>query len=893
MNRLLVPKIITLLIFLALVTRLYQLQFTPTDSDELRFVGEIHTTRYLPVTPLRGEIFASDGRTLLAESMPIYTVAVRPADLPPPGSPERARVFAHLGQLLDLASTLTISPATVLDDDPFLRDDIRSGLGQVTLDSMQLRTAVGDSLSATLGPELYAAAATLVRLHPDTVIMLPQDEPIAARVPIGQSANVTVTLVISPALALQEQPALREDVVRLLGQATLDTLEAPFAMTWLTMRVPPKYSPAALQLSWSYSTTVTLTSPIEQRVRNVNLPGYQTLAIKEGVSHEVALVVRENADSLPGVVIDQNFRRRYPLSDSVQSFSHILGYIGRVNECELVRRNPARSWTVGLLDSLGHAVECGLIRKEINPYQLGIPRYLANDRIGKEGIETSYEDVLRGQMGIEQVLVDAYGRPVRAPEMRQEARDGDNLILTIDAALQQQVEQILRNWIAEGERRRETQPDKFAYKRDYRPIQSGVAIVMEVKTGRILAMVSWPSYDDNIWVDPARVSELQELLSPPPDQVRELQMLAPLTNRAVFGQYPPGSTLKQFTALIALQDEVIKPDTKLRDPGRLIVEDQFVQGRFYTYVNSSSRDNGMIDVSDALKVSSNIFFMSIAGGNKAGVRNLKPEEQIIERGLNIDRLANGMELFGFGTRSGIGLAGESPGRVPTPAWKQQVMRSAWTTGDTYNAAIGQGNLEVTPLQLVAASAAVANGGYLYRPQIVRGIQDAETGLIREIPPELVRKIDINPEYFQVVHEGMRRSVTEGLNHAARDECSGLQMAGKTGTAEFGPEIEVPAPDGKGTILVRQSHSWFVGFAPYDDPQIQVLVLSEGTGDLNDGSATIAVPAVTQIMQAYFGVVPPSPLPRGCQQNLPPLPKRLAPEQLVRLSYEISDPRDRR
>jgi penicillin-binding protein 2 len=564
-----------------------------------------------------------------------------------------------------------------------------------------------------------------------------------------------------------------------------------------------------------------------------------------------------------------------------------------VNECELVRQNPARSWAIGLLDSLGHAVECGLIQKEINPYQLGIPRYLSNDRIGKEGIETSYEDVLRGQMGIEQVLVDAFGRPVRAPEIRQEARDGDNLVLTIDAGLQQQVEQILRNWIEEGERRRTTQPDKFAYKRDYSPISSGVAIVIEVKTGRILAMVSWPGYDDNIWVDPTRSSELQELLNPPPDQLRELQRLAPLTNRAVVGQYPPGSTLKQFVALLALQDAIITPDTKLRDPGRLIVEDQYVQGRFYTYVNSSSRDNGMINVSDALKVSSNIFFMSIAGGNRAGVSNLKPEEQIIDRGLNIDRLANGLELFGFGQRSGVRMAGEAPGRVPTPAWKQQAMRSAWTTGDTYNAAIGQGNLEVTPLQLVVAGAAVANGGYLFRPQIVRGVQDAETGLIREVAPELVRRIDIDPQHFDVVREGMRRSVTEGLNVAARDECSGLSIAGKTGTAEFGPEIEIPAPDGKGTVLVRQSHSWFVGFAPYNDPQIEVLVLSEGTGDLNDGSATIAVPAVTQIMQAYFGVTPPNPLPRGCQQNMPPLPPRLAPEQLIRLSYEISDPRDRR
>jgi penicillin-binding protein 2 len=173
---------------------------------------------------------------------------------------------------------------------------------------------------------------------------------------------------------------------------------------------------------------------------------------------------------------------------------------------------------------------------------------------------------------------------------------------------------------------------------------------------------------------------------------------------------------------------------------------------------------------------------------------------------------------------------------------------------------------------------------------MQAVVDAQGNLIRSSQPEIMRVVQADPRYFQVAREGMRRSVTEGINVAARDDCSGLQIAGKTGTAEFGPEITIPRADGKGTTTTRQSHSWFVGFAPYDNPQIEVLVLSEGTGDLDNGSATITVPAVTQIMQAYFGVTPPNPLPRACPKGLPPLPPRINLDQAVQ-DRQIMDPRD--
>ncbi len=867
-NRILGLQITVILIFAILVGRLYQLQLVEAQADQFRYTTAVRVIRYLPMRPLRGEIFAGDGRTVLAQTVPIYTVAVRPADLPAdPAS--RAQVFAYLSQAIGITSTLIVSPATALDRDPVLRSDLIQGLGA---DAVARAQRVEPPLTASLAitPDQRAAIDELVTRY-DRLIQIATPSATLDTSPASASSPLTVTLTISPASALQFNLGLREELIRVVGEQTIAPLEPPVA--WMRVEVSPQMTLNALRLSTAYSDVTTLQNPVASMVERANIPGYQTLTIQEDIPHAIALALIENAASLPGVVIEQDYRRRYPLSAETPSLSYILGYIGRVNQCELVRQNPARSWMSGLLDSIGNSIECGIIQKQINPYELGLPRYLLDDRIGKFGVEASYEEELRGQLGMQEVLVDALGRPVRLPQTIKAPRNGYNLVLTIDAQLQYQTERILRNWIDESERRRQAMPDRFAYKRNYDPIRSGVAIVVEVKTGRILAMVNWPAYDNNIW-DPARSAELQELFFPrDPEKQKELARLSLQTNRAISGQYPPGSTLKPFDAAIALQQGVIAENTTIRDPGRLLVEDQYVPGVVYQYVNASSRDNGKIDVRQALKVSSNIFFMSVAGGNRENVINLKPEDQTIEKGLGISTLAEGLGWFGFGEPTGVRLRGEEAGRVPTPAWKQRVLRSAWTTGDTYNAAIGQGNLEVTPLQLVMASAAIANDGWLYRPQIVRAITDTNGNVIREVQPELIRRIPIEPKHFQVVREGMRLSVTEGPNIAARDQCSGLSIAGKTGTAEFGPLITIPAPDGRGTREVRQSHAWFVGFAPYDDPEIEVLVLVEGAGDMNDGSATIAVPAVTQIMQAYFGVTPPDPLPRGCQQGMPPLPPR--------------------
>lgn len=806
MNRLLVTRISILLLFTVLVGRLYQLQISNSETRRLNTTASELSNEYLQVRPQRGEVFAADGRTMLAESVPIFTAAIRPSALPPandeglrPGEPRRAQVYAQLGQILGITSTLTISPADLLQRSPLLQNDLAQGLGA-------------------------AALATA-----------------------------------------------RVEEVNQQGDAT-----------WLRIDVPPARSLVALQIRDVYSDTVSLSSPISDRVKRRDLPVYQTFPIKRDIPRDIALVLRENANNLPGVVIERDWTRRYPLSGDIPTVSHLLGYVGSISTCDLVRNNTARSWIDGILDSVGHAVECGAVRKQVDPFQM-VPRYLDEDRIGRGGIEESYEPQLRGQLGLDTLVVDPAGRPVEAPQVRQAASDGNNVILTVDVGFQKQVEQILQNWIAISDQRRQAFSGQFDFKRKYPPIKSGVAVVTEVKTGRVLAMVSLPAYDNNVWIDARRSEELMAILAPPKDVISGTQQLNVLYNRAVSFPYPAGSTLKQFDAVIALQNGVIKPDTQIYDAGKLLVENRYNPEIKDAYVNANSKAYGWIDVYKALEVSSNVFFMSAIGGNKEQVVNLKPEEQTIDNEVGPENFRQGLEMFGLGAVTGIKLPGENTGVVPSPAWKSQQLNEEFTTGDLYNMAIGQGHLRVTPLQMAAAGAAIANGGKLYEPQVVDRIVTSNGELVEKVAPRLkldmVAERGVPSEYFQIAREGMRRSVTEGANKAARFECSGLEIAGKTGTAEFGEPFLVPDTNGK-TKLALRSHAWFVGFAPYDDPQIEVSLLVEGAGDMNDGSATIAVPAVTQILQAYFNITPPSSLPTVCQQDLPPLPARqdFAPAQ---------------
>ncbi|RMD77349.1 MAG: peptidoglycan glycosyltransferase, partial [Chloroflexi bacterium] len=466
MARLIALRIVLLIAVVMLVARLAQLQLVQTDAQRFGADIEVTTRRYLTNPPRRGEIIDARG-TLLAESVPIYNLAVIPGQLPSANSApaQRAMTLARLAQIAGLPSTLVIDPASALATTPNLRRDV-AALGAL--------------------PELT-----------------------------------------------------KTDV--------------------LTISIAPEDTLKALRLSETYASVVTLVNPIEQLLQQANVRRYQPVIIKEDISPELALALRENANYMPGAQVIEGFRRRYPLSSQIPSLSHILGYTGRINSCELVAVNPASSWLRGLVDITANAPICGLITKPLDPTSVGLPPYLPSDQIGKDGLEGAYEKVLRGQMGIDSLLVDALQRPVSAVTTLRPVTNGYNLVLTIDAQFQAEVERILQRWINVGEERRQTARE--AHKRAYAPIVAGVAVALDPRDGRILAMVSLPDYDNNIWVDPARAAELGSLLAPSSTEVqRELQRLAPFTNRAIAGQYPPGSTIKQFVGSVALQQNVIKAD---------------------------------------------------------------------------------------------------------------------------------------------------------------------------------------------------------------------------------------------------------------------------------------------------------------------------------------------
>lgn len=791
MNRFLIFRIVILLIFAVLVRQLYILQFR--EGATLAQSALANTFRDVYERPLRGEIYAADGETLLAESRPSYTIAILRSQLPEDDA-ERQQIFAWLDDVLQFQSTLVVTPAEQLSYEPRLKQELELLVG-------------------------------------------PFDTP---------------------------PPSLTEA---------------------FTVTVPLSRSVEALQLTRQYTGTLLFHSPIEELLRRADLPAYETVPLTTTTNLDIGRIILENKSvppGLPGVQVEQNYQRHYPKSAETPSLAHILGYIGSFSECDILTRNPPRFWPAYLVAKLRQPAQraqileaCFLdeetLRKlEANPdTQL---HYLLTDRIGRAGLERTYEEVLRGQLGITRVEVDVTERLVSEPQVTRPTLPGNNLILTIDYALQQRTEQILRKWIAEAERRRVTspppsrpgQPDKRAYY----PIEAGVALVMEVKTGRMLAMVSWPAFDNNIFNRPITEAEAKAIFDP------GYPKKPPAINQAIQGLYPPGSTWKQISAAAALAGGVIGPDTKLRDPGFLAVKNKYFENdpRFdQIFPNSVRRDNGWISVRQALQVSSNVFFQSVIGGTQY-VRNLAEGEKIAGLDETAEKLADMAYAFGFGKPTGIPLPGELAGRVPSKSWKARQPgafgQEAWTIGDTYNTAIGQGNLAVTPIQLLVASAAVANGGTLFQPQLVKEIRSPDGQLVDAIEPVVNGRVPVAPEHLQVIREGMRLSVTDGLNVCARDDISGLAIAGKTGTAEYNEVIDPNKPATEDNIRKR-SHAWFVGFAPYADPEIEVLVLIEGAGDMNDGSATLAVPAVTEIMQAYYQVTPPidpaTPIP---PYNLP-------------------------
>jgi penicillin-binding protein 2 len=494
--------------------------------------------------------------------------------------------------------------------------------------------------------------------------------------------------------------------------------------------------------------------------------------VKSQITREQALVLEEQHTNLPGVVVQVTPIRAYPEGPAL---GQILGYTGRV---------PGN-----LLDSL---LEQG---------------YERDDTLGLAGIEASYEEELRGGPGKKQVEVDAMGRETAELETLVPVRPGGNLVLTVDSLFQQRAADILQQAMVKAHS------------------DQASLVAIQPKTGDVLAMVSLPQYDNNLFAAGISQADFKRLNDDPG---------TPLLNKAIAGLYPPGSTFKLVTAAAALQDKVVTPQTNINCPGSISLP-----GGQFTKLDWWLPGHGNVNARQAVAVSCDIYFYNVAGGN--------PNTKFA--GLKRGRLAEYAHLFGFAEKSGIRLPGEEAGLIPTEEWKQQKKGEPWYIGDDWNIGIGQGDDLVTPLQLANMTAAIANGGTLYRPRLVSAVRDGEGQVTQQYAPEMIRKLPIQPEYLAAIRAGMRDAVaaqfaTPTQSGTAYFALRGytLPIAGKTGTAEFfGPR------DSKGNL---PTHALFVGYAPYDDPQIAVAVVVYGGGE----GSEIAAPAAAEIMKTYFETV---------------------------------------
>jgi penicillin-binding protein 2 len=506
---------------------------------------------------------------------------------------------------------------------------------------------------------------------------------------------------------------------------------------------------------------------IAERVDNRQSGDYSPVVIKEGVERDVVLRVEERHLRMPGVIVVPESSRLYPYGSLM---SHILGYMLPITEEEFVE-----------------------LQKE---KELG---YRRQDKIGAMGIEASYERELRGKPGNKLYEVDATERPLN--DLRIDSPDpGNNLILTVDVELQKDVEKLLLEGMGES--------------------LSAVAIVMDPRNGQILAMVSVPAYDNNVFSGKVSLDELDALLNDP---------RKPMINYAVSGTFAPGSTFKLVTAAASLQEGIANAGTNILCQGALLIPNQYNPA--LTQRLPCWGVHGPQDFIRGLANSCDVYYWTLGGGFKEF------------EGLGIDRLSKWSKLMGYGEPTGIDIPGEVGGLVPVPKWKEETWGEQWLKGDTYNMSIGQGFVLSTPLQVANATNAIANGGRLLQPRLVSTITDSEDQPLRTVEAVEIRRIPISDENLALIREGMR--LVPENDDVKEFNIPALKIAGKTGTAEFPGE-----PDSHGIL---PTHGWFTAFAPYDNPEVSVTVFVQRGGGPSD-----AVPLAMKIFKRYFRYTEPEP-----------------------------------
>lgn len=479
---------------------------------------------------------------------------------------------------------------------------------------------------------------------------------------------------------------------------------------------------------------------------------YRPVDLRDGLTAVQAQAVQERLPHLPGAHLADTPVRRYL---EPQLFAHVLGYTGKID---------------------------GDTYRKLKP--LG---YLPDESVGKAGLEEGLESVLRGRDGWEDVETDADGQVVRVLRM-QPPVGGQDVYISIDEGLQQEAAKQLQDGLTKAGSR------------------AGAYVAVDPRDGEVLALVSYPSYDDNLFAAGISQADYDRLLNDPGK---------PLYDRAIAGEYPPGSTFKMITGIAGLQEGVITANTILGCPAHLSFGS-------WTYWNWAHYDLGPMNVEKAIPTSCDTFFYQVADR------------------LGPDRLAAYASQFGYGQVTGIELPGQAAGVAPTPDYKLQVCPypagtpdCGWNEGDTVTYGIGQSYVLATPLIEAMYAATMANGGTLLRPTLVHRVTDSSGKLVREAEPHVVREVDASPDNIQLLRQGMNQCLNGPWGTAAIAKSEGFHWDGgcKTGTAQFG---------GSGVDL--PSHAWFIDFAPMSSPRYASATILEngGFGEYTAEPASIPV-----------------------------------------------------
>jgi len=489
-------------------------------------------------------------------------------------------------------------------------------------------------------------------------------------------------------------------------------------------------------------------------------PPFKPVKIKSDIDWNELALLEFNRVHLPGLIVDVRPRRAYHYDDLA---SHLIGYLGEVDENDLRQSKDS-------------------------PYRLGA-------FIGKYGVECQWETDLRGVDGGRQIEVDALGREIK-PLRSVDPFPGNNLILTIDLDLQQVAEEAFQD-------------------------KRGALIAMDPKTGKILAMVSKPSFDPALFARNISPEEWRSLIENPHH---------PLQNKGIQGQYPPGSVFKIVTAIAGLESGVITPDTQLTCTST------------YPYGNRDFRcwkegGHGTLSLHRAIVESCDIFFYQV--GLKVGV----------------DRIAHYASELGLGRPTGIYLPHEKQGIVPSSSWKKKRSGVPWYSGETLSLAVGQGYLNTTPLQLVNLISAVSNNGIFYLPQVVERVENIYGTVLKAYRPVEIGRANISENTFRIIHDALSGVVNEPRGTGWVCALKGVKVAGKTGTAQV---ITMAQNFRKGDMdrmpLKFRDHAWFVAYAPCENPQIAIAVLVEHGGF----GAAAAAPIAKKVIEKYFSLEPESP-----------------------------------